>query len=249
MENYIYYDQNQPTRFGPFMERWRDIFGHEGKYFVSDYGRVKSFASGVCKGNNDVTGYKSFTLTLTGKRKFIRMTIHRLVANAFISNPQNKPFVNHKTGDKHCNCVWELEWCTPKENVHHAIMFLPPKKQSQQDHRKIKITVQKDGNQWISLGLRKTARDLNIPYQGVQAVLKGYLNTYMGYYFIQEKPFINQDIITGKRICNKCHQEKDISKFHKMSKAVMHTCALCRCEALRNKSAVKRGNNFKEENL
>lgn len=63
-------------------------------------------------------GYMCVGIGSKGNRK--TMKIHRLVATAFIPNPQNLPEVNHKDGDKTNNCVNNLEWCTASENVRHA---------------------------------------------------------------------------------------------------------------------------------
>lgn len=102
-------------------EIWRDVVGYEGLYQVSNMGRVKSFFNGVEKIRKPVLanpGYLSLVLykdnVPTAKR------IHVLVAQAFIPNPDNKPEVNHRFGDKIDNRVSELEWVTPSENKQHA---------------------------------------------------------------------------------------------------------------------------------
>ncbi len=75
---------------------------------------------------NVVTGHilktsgKYLAVTLTHNKKEKRFTIHRLLANAFITNPKNKPQVNHIDGDKHNNKLANLEWCTASENITHA---------------------------------------------------------------------------------------------------------------------------------
>ena len=64
------------------------------------------------------SGYQSYLFQIGPKTK--RMLIHRVVAIAFIPNPENKPFINHKDGDKQNNTVQNLEWCTQSENEVHA---------------------------------------------------------------------------------------------------------------------------------
>lgn len=71
------------------------------------------------KGYIDKYGYRRVLIYVNGKRK--KYFVHRLVAEKYIPNPDNLPQVNHKDGDKLNNCVDNLEWVTPKENIEHAI--------------------------------------------------------------------------------------------------------------------------------
>lgn len=113
------------------IEKWVDITGFEGLYRISDHGKVKSLAKTwvsangrVCaKGETvlkpDISG-EYLRVTLCKDSVQYRMSIHRIVAQHFIPNPNNLPFVNHKFGDKHDNRASELEWCTASENMQHA---------------------------------------------------------------------------------------------------------------------------------
>ena len=109
-------------------EIWKDIKGYESLYRVSNLGRVKSLErKRKTKNNNmaivkerilkhkiDKYGYCSVSLSKEGKLYYY--TVHRLVAQAFIPNPNNLPQVNHKDENKLNNCVDNLEWCTNKYN-------------------------------------------------------------------------------------------------------------------------------------
>ncbi|MDF2881531.1 MAG: hypothetical protein K0R54_2088 [Clostridiaceae bacterium] len=99
-------------------EIWRDIEGYEGLYKISDLGRVYSFTKNLIRKpfimNN---GYKAITLSKNDKVK--RFLVHRLVAKAFIPNPNNYPCINHKDECKANNFVDNLEWCTHKYNMNY----------------------------------------------------------------------------------------------------------------------------------
>ena len=105
-------------------EIWKPIDGTNGMYEVSNTGKVKSnnyLGNGVVRElalSFDPKGYLRVSLYFGEKRK--TQKVHRLVAQAFIPNPDGKPEVNHKDGNKANNHVGNLEWSTPKENVIHA---------------------------------------------------------------------------------------------------------------------------------
>ena len=96
-------------------EEWKDIVGFEGLYKVSTLGRVKSLRKNKIMNFTTRSGYNVLNLRKEGKR--YSKQVHRLVAEAFIENPQNKPIVNHKDTNRKNNNVNNLEWCTQKENV------------------------------------------------------------------------------------------------------------------------------------
>ncbi len=116
-------------------EIWKDVFNYEGTYQVSNTGKVRSLdretkidtekrsyikinKSKVLKQVPDKDGYLMVGLHLFGNAKTFK--VHRLVAIHFHLNPENKPQVNHKDGDKTNNNDWNVEWATDVENKKHA---------------------------------------------------------------------------------------------------------------------------------
>ena len=116
-------------------EIWLDIYGYENAYQVSNFGNVRSLDRYVdrmnhghpsvqfCKGkilklDIDEDGYYRINIRYNQKDK--RYGVHRLVASAFLPNPENLPCVNHKDGNKMNNHVDNLEWCTVEYNNRHA---------------------------------------------------------------------------------------------------------------------------------
>ena len=98
------------------LEIYREVKGYEGLYAVSTWGRVKRMSDDVMlKPEETSKGYLRVDLyDENGKRKHFK--VHRLVAQAFIDNPEKKPQVNHIDGNKKNNSVTNLEWVTDKEN-------------------------------------------------------------------------------------------------------------------------------------
>ena len=97
----------------------RDIIGYEGLYSIDIFGNVINIETNKeVKQQKNKFGYMNVSLYRDGKQK--QYKVHRLIAKAFIPNPQNKEQVNHIDGNKTHNVVWNLEWTTSKENNVHA---------------------------------------------------------------------------------------------------------------------------------
>ena len=109
-------------------EVWKDVLGYEGLYKVSDRGNVHSVVrkdsigrecgGRILKPNYDKDGYPNVNLCNNGKVKTKK--IHRLVAEAFLPNPNNYPEVNHRDEVKDNNNVENLEWCDTRYNLNYG---------------------------------------------------------------------------------------------------------------------------------
>ena len=114
-------------------EIWKDIEGYEGLYQVSNKGRVKSLSRLVVRVGkpnyitkekilkcSELQGTRYPAVCLGSNNNFKSISVHRLVAQAFIPNPDNLPCVNHKDETRNNNDVRNLEWCTQKYNCNYG---------------------------------------------------------------------------------------------------------------------------------
>jgi len=111
----------------------KDIKGYEGLYAVTEDGKVWSYPKRVnsyegswmiqheyVNRKNRITPHVQYTVPLSKNGKRTRCQVHRLVAQAYIPNPENKPQINHKDGNPLNNNIDNLEWVTQSENMRHA---------------------------------------------------------------------------------------------------------------------------------
>lgn len=148
-------------------ERWQQIKGFEGLYDVSDQGRVFTYYSNkVLSPGKIKTGYLTVILYKNGKR--FAKKVHRLVAEAFIGNPEGYLLINHIDEDKTNNVVSNLEWCSAQFNTEYS-----------QAH--YYIFYDENDDRVEIFNLNKFAKDRGMHIQGFDRVVKGKEKSYMGY--------------------------------------------------------------------
>ena len=169
-------------------ETWKDIEGYEGLYQVSDFGRVRSLDRKDARGNrikgtvlaggSDGKGYRTIALCRDGDVK--NNLTHRLVAKAFLDNPNNLPEVNHKDEDKENNAVSNLEWCTSRYNIMYGTRT---KRAAKAKERPIYV-VSGSGHRYFFSSTKKAAELLGLDGCNVSECLHGKRKHHHGFSFM-----------------------------------------------------------------
>ena len=181
-------------------EMWKDIKGYEGLYQISNLGRVKSlprnithsyntidnyyeqgFQGRFLKPNKKENGYLEFSLYKNKQRK--HKYIHRLVAEAFIPNPDNLPQVNHTDEDKENNCVNNLEWCTVLYNNTYGTRMARKVKNTDYTKNSKKIIGEKNRTKIVFYSVSFAAQFIHSEVSQISGVLTGRKNTVKGWKF------------------------------------------------------------------
>lgn len=174
---------------------WKPIEKYEGLYLVSDTGKVFSVRNNrLLKLSLNNAGYYGVEFNIRGKVK--KEFVHRLVAEAFLPNPNNYPVVNHKDENPKNNNVSNLEWCTHKYNTNYGTCIQRMTENrtyhSGEDNVKSKAVYQFDleGNFIARFGgVREASRQLDISSKSISKCCTGVLKQYNGFVFQYDENF------------------------------------------------------------
>ena len=184
------------------MEEWKTVIVNGevyNNYMVSNLGRIKSLSYNRTKQEKTLKqsqqkGYLYVKLAKNGEMK--SEIVHRLIAKTFISNPKNKPQVNHKDGNKLNNSVSNLEWCTNGENQKHAFNNGLKRRKFGKENPNATNVMQYDlqGNfikEWGSIS--EADRELKISFKNISACCKGKRKTAGGFKWNYSYEYIETD--------------------------------------------------------
>lgn len=153
----------------------------------SDNGRKIFFKGKVQKGQLDKNGYVRVRLSVSGVKSTHK--VHRLVAKAFIPNPDNLPQVNHIDGNKQNNCKDNLEWISNSDNQIHAIstgLKVPKKGKEHQNFTGTVLAINQNGEISATMNGNKEMLACGFDYRLVSACLKGKRKSHKGHTFRKE---------------------------------------------------------------
>ena len=150
---------------------WKAINDYEGLYEISNIGQIKSlYTNKILKNNLGKSGY--YQIQLFKNKQFKQLSIHRLVAEMFIPNPENKPQVNHINAIKKDNRVENLEWVTGDENMSHA-KNLNLFKNSYAAQKNVCKKVKDTNTNIVYDSIKIASEELNINYTSLRSMLCG----------------------------------------------------------------------------
>ena len=153
-----------------YIEEWKPIVGYEGLYEVSNAGQIRNSKGEIKKSQikkDKHTNYREISLWKNGTHK--RFLVHRLVAIAFIPNPQNLPIINHKDQDGTNNLVDNLEWCDHSYNNRYRrfpikpIIYKTDKRLTEEHKSKISASMKKTRRKNAKLKVEYNGEMLSIP--------------------------------------------------------------------------------------
>jgi len=208
-------------------EIWKDVVECPDKYFITTKGRLiakERIVDAVSRNGNPYklfrpakimcqatdNGYKRVTIFYNGKK--YRRSIHQLMGQAFLSNPENKPTINHDNTIKDCNYIENLEWNTVGENTRHAWANGLCKYRRGEEGARAKLTnfqasiIRRFFRIYPKANQRKVAEKLNITYSSVCNIL-------------QNKSYYDENyIIPDKDINSKTLNREDVLKIREIGK-------------------------------